>query len=323
MNQSRIAEKLGISQSSVSLVLRNPATPRISEKTKERIIQCLKDSNYMTPSGRIRRWNIGYITDTLQNIHQDFFQESLRGIDGEAARNHYNIIMECLHGRSLDLLSDHKVDGLIVRSGKVYEFLQKNNVTLPVVLLNCASPVTSCDSVMPDNRSGIHKAVGYLHSRGTEKIIFISCKSDYSPYSCNYLEREFYFIEACVSRKIEHSIEYVPAPSMPREKITAQIQKLIRQWQQEDPRTIVTVNHYYASLIRQLYPEGKIVAGDNKTEGYAAEQDFPMLIQDAAFMGKTATELLLRRIADPNRQHVRVNCDMDLFIPDKDKNKDN
>ena len=320
MNQSRIAEKLGISQSSVSLVLRNPATTRVSEKTKERIIQCLKDSNYMTPSGRIRRWNIGYVTDTFQNIHQDFFRESLRGIDEESARNHYNLIMECLRGRSLNLLSDDKVDGLIVRSGKVYEFLQKNGVTLPIVLLNCASPVTRCDSVMPDNRSGMHKVVDHLHAQGAEKILFISCKSDYSPYSCNYQEREFYFIEACSCRNIRYSVEYVPAPSVSPEKITAQIRKLVRKWQKEGtPGNIVTVNHYYACLIRQLYSEAVVIAGDNKSEDSAAGADFPMLIQDAACMGKMATELLLKRIAEPNRRHVRINCDMELFIPEKNK----
>ena len=317
MNQNQIAEKLGISQSSVSLVLRNPATPRVSEKMKKRIIQCLKASRYMTPAGTIRHWNIGYVTDTFQNVHQLFFQESLRGIEEEAARNHYNLIMECLREKQTHLLMSRKVDGVIVRSGKAYEILQKNNLSVPMVMLNCASPITQCDAVMPDNRSGLHKIIRYLHELDIDHVLFVSCKSEYSPYSCNYRERESSFMEACFYRKMKYSIEYVPEPSSSGAKIRDHIQRLVQQWKKDKPQAVVTVNCYYASLIHLLYPEVLLVAGDNKPENSLNHGDFPMLIQDGAYMGKMATELLLKRIAKPTLQHVRINCDMDLFIPEK------
>ena len=220
MTQNEIAEKLGISQSSVSLVLRDPATPRVSEKTKVRIISCLKASRYMTKTGVTRNWNLGYVTDIFQDLHQDFFQESLLGIEKEAARNHYNLITECLRGKSLNLLTNNKADGLIIRSGKAYEILQKNDIAVPVVLLNCTTPIRQCDSVMPDNRSGIYKVIRFLQEQNKKNIVFVSCKPNYSPYSCNYQEREFAFVDACSMLKMNCSVEYVPEPSVSANKLT-------------------------------------------------------------------------------------------------------
>ncbi|MBP5182388.1 MAG: LacI family DNA-binding transcriptional regulator [Lentisphaeria bacterium] len=321
MTQSEIAGKLGISQSSVSLVLRDPATSRVSEKTKARIISSLKASRYMTRSGVTRSWNLGYVTDIFQDLHQDFFQDSLLGIEEEAARNHYNLITECLRGKSLNLLTNNKVDGLIIRSGKAYEILLQNDIAVPVVLLNCATPIRQCDSVMPDNRSGICKVIRFLQGENAKNFVFVSCKPAYSPYSCNYQEREFAFMEACSTLKMHCSVEYVPEPSAPANELAASLRKLVERWKRDKTLILVSVNHYYASLIHELYPEGKIFAGDNKAEKGFESNDFPMLVQDASYMGKTAAELLIKRIAEPSRPFVRINCDMQLFLPGPEKRK--
>jgi len=314
MNQTKIAEKTGVSQSSVSLVLKNPATTRVSEKTKARIIRCLKESSYVNPSGGKRTWNIGCITDPLQDLHQDFFQESLRGIEEETAKNHYNLMMECLRSNDLSLLKNNKVDGLIIRSGKAYEFLQECGTPLPVVLLNCASSITRCDSVMPDNRSGIHKAVRYLAERGKTRIAFLGSSSSYSPYSCNYRERHFSFIEACSVFNMEYLLECVGSGP----GVETQIEGVTGRWKtmKNPPQAVICVNYRFSCIVQQLWQEIEVIAGDSKTDGITAAQDFPVLIQDSAYMGKLATELLLKRIAEPGRQHVRINCDMDLYIPE-------
>ncbi len=320
MNQQEIADRLGISQSTVSLVLKDPGTARVSEKTKNAIIRYLKKFQYMSPAGKKRNWNIGYVSDVFQDLHQDFFQDSLRGIEEEAARQHYNLIMECFRGRELNLVRNSKVDGLIIRSGKACEFLQQKTA-LPMVLLNCASPVTRCDSVMPDNRSGMHKIAQYLSDCGRSKVAFISCRSQYSPFSCNYQERHFSFLEACACSKIECLADFAPEPSLGETGIRERIAALAARWKKmkRPPETVVTVNHFFACMVREVWPETEVIAGDNKVEGGFSRQEFPMLIQDADYMGRMAAELLIKRITEPSRQHVRINCDMDLRIPEDTK----
>ena len=121
MNQTEIAKKLGISQSAVSLVLRDSTTTRVSAAKKAEIINLLKGNVNANSAGCKRTWNIGYLTDPTQDIHSGFFQESLRGIEEECTRCYYNLMLECMRGKNINLLGKNKVDGLIVRSGKVFE----------------------------------------------------------------------------------------------------------------------------------------------------------------------------------------------------------
>ena len=158
MNQCEIAKKLGISQSAVSLVLRDPTTSRVSAEKKELIIHYLKSNSNANASGCKRTWNIGYLTDPTQNIHSEFFQSSLSGTEEEAARCHYNLVLECVRNTTVNLLRKNKVDGIIVRSGKVLEVLKESSSSLPAVLLNCSTDTLQYDVVMPDNRGGCSKS---------------------------------------------------------------------------------------------------------------------------------------------------------------------
>lgn len=316
MNQTDIAAKLGISQSSVSLVLNNPATTRVSEKKKAQIIRLLKESSSLNGAGCKRTWNIGYISDPWQDLHQDFFRESLHGIEEFIADHHYNLMLECLRKNELNLLKRNKVDGLIIRSGKVYELLKSQSVTLPHVLLNCSPEALSCDAVMPDNRGGMFKVVEYLKQKNCRCAAFLGSDSSYSHYSCNYRERQSAFSEACHASGIKLISENISLAVGGNGDFSS-LQELCRQWQNlpEVPDAVVTVNHFYAVLVRRYWRDVTIVAGDNKMEHDFESREFAMLIQDSASMGRCAAELLLKRIAEPGRQLVRINCDMKLLLP--------
>ena len=77
---------------------------------------------------------------------------------------------------------------------------------------------------------------------------------------------------------------------------------------------MVSVNHFYAAVTKKIFPELNVIAGDNKMERGFENETFPMLVQDGFSMGKLAVELLMKRIIDPERKLVRVNCDMDLKL---------
>lgn len=316
MNQTEIARKLGISQSAVSLVLRDPATARVSARKKAQIIRHLKENGSMNQAGQIRTWNIGYITDPLQDIHRDFFQDSLRGIEQVAAANHYNLIFECQRGKELNLLRRGKADGLIIRSGKAFEQLRSAPLPLPVVLLNCSDDSLSCDMVMPDNRGGMFKIVRHLADRGCRKIGFIGSEPDYSPYSCNYRERGNAVAEAAEVMGLQLLREELDLPVGSRET-SSRIGAILEQWEKlpVPPDAVITVNHFYGALVRKLRPGLTVIAGDNKAESGFEDPELAMLIQDPCYMGTLAAELLFKRMAEPGRKHLRINCDMELHLP--------
>ena len=311
MNQCEIAQKLGISQSAVSLVLRDPTTTRVSAEKKELIIHCLKSNANANASGCKRTWNIGYLTDLTQNIHSEFFQSSLHGTEEEAARCHYNLVLECLRSSGINLLRKNKVDGLIVRSGKVLEVLKESQSSLPAVLLNCSTDTLQYDVVMPDNRGGMFKIAAHLAQHGCKNAVFFCSRNAYSPYSCNYQERRNAFGDACgVYGIVPEFIDIdVPVGAVGTEGFIREVLS-----KSQLPDAVVSVNHFYAAVTKKIFPQLVVVAGDNKMERGFEDDTFPMLVQDGFSMGKIAVELLMKRIMDPERKLVRVTCDMDLKI---------
>ena len=319
MNQREIAKATGVSQVAVSLVLRDPATLRVSARKKAQIIKLLKENGSMNRIGRKRTWNLGYVTDPLQDIQSDFFQDSIYGIEQVAADNHYNLILECQRNQELNLLRSHKTDGLIIRSGKAFEHLHTLGTPLPIVLLNCSDDLLSCDMVMPDNRGGMFKIMRHLAGINCRRVGFIGCKPDYSLYSCNYKERKEAIADAAAESGMELYLEELILPVGSPESIQ-RINAILQKWfDQRSPAldAIVTVNHFYAAVVHRLRPEITVIAGDNKMEKGFEDSDVTMLVQDSFYMGTLAAELLLKRIAKPEQKHLRINCDMELRQPDK------
>lgn len=314
MNQSEIAKKLGLSQSAVSLVLNNPATSRVSAARKQLIISLLKQNSLLSPSGCRKSWNLGYVTDLHQDLRHPFYRHSLLGVEETAGGNHYNLIMECFRGRELNLLRKGKVDGLVVRSGPAFEYLQTLPEKIPLVLLNCAMPVLCCDIVMPDNRGAIFKAVSYLAARGVKRVAFLGASPDYSRYSCNYSERWQTFPEACAYYGLTGQAELLkpaPASTDAADAIAAKVSGWLNS--PRPPQAVITVNYLYARLIKAACPGLLTIAGDNNQDGDSAAEDLLVLAQDVHFMGRLAVELLVRRLSDRERPFVRISSAVNLF----------
>ncbi len=307
MTQEEIAKKLGVSQSSVSHVLRDPATNRVSKDVKEKIIGLLKSP---AGSGRHYRrptWNLGYLVDSLQNLNHSFYALALAGIEQQAADEYYNVIVESYRSKEIRMLSERRVDGVIVRSGLAWETLRKKDNELPIVLLNCSQPILNCDMVMPDNRGGMFKALEYLSQHGCRKPLFVGAQPDYSVYSCNYAERRDGFLEAARVYGMETSEICIAGAVSPEsmEAIKRQLEALDHPFD-----AIVAVNHLYAVLAHSIFPNHSVIAGDNKKFPDYSDEGIAVLEMDVLAMGKIAAEMLLKRLHSPKRPFVRINCDM-------------
>ena len=314
MNQREIAQALGVSQVAVSLVLRNPLTTRVSAEKKAKITAALRKNGFCNGSGMKRVWAAGFITDPLQSRRDSFIHEAVCGAEEEFSSSFYNVIFECFRARELTVFKNRQVDGLIVRSGQALEFLLRSRCSLPLVLLNCAHPGAPLDTVMPDNRGGILSLCRHLTERGFKRIGFIGAAPAYSPYSCNYAERFNAYLEFCRDAGVSplwHSCA-LPVGDTPEHR--KEFSGLLAAWKKEagPPDAVIAVNYPYAALLRELAPELAAAAGDNKKlPGQEARVPF-VLEQDPRAMGAFAAELLLRRIADPKRRHVRLDCEVAL-----------
>jgi DNA-binding LacI/PurR family transcriptional regulator len=211
-----------------------------------------------------------------------------------------------------------------VRSGEAFEYLKRHSENLRMVFLNCASPSLICDTVMPDNRGGIFKAVTYLAELGHRNIAFLGAHPKCSPYSCNYLERSHAFNEACESFNLKSETAKITRDVLPDDFTYCKIGEFLRGWLhlKQSPTAVITVNHLYAKMLLRhaielgikVSDELSIIGGDNKAEETLPEASLSTLEQDTMFMGSMAAELLLQRISNPERPKIRMNCDMNLVV---------
>lgn len=119
MSIQKIARLAGVSVATVSRVLNNSDT--VKAKNRERVLQAIKESNYQPNllARQLRTARSKMILVMVSNIANPFCAEVVKGIEEEAEKNGYRILL-CNSGSDLarstsglQLLSGKMVDGII------------------------------------------------------------------------------------------------------------------------------------------------------------------------------------------------------------------
>jgi len=203
-----IAQLAKVSKATVSRVLNN--SPKVTEKTRERVIKAIKESGYY-PSATARRLTtnkaetIGLIIPTPQDktFGNPFYTEILRGFTHQAKVEGYDLLL-FINEHQFNyskLFYDRRVDGLLLvgikRNDKGIVELSKNK--FPYILTGKVD-YKEANYVDADNRGGAYQAVSYLSDLGHKRI--------------GYLGGSFEFIfnqerfEGYLKALKEHNLEY-------------------------------------------------------------------------------------------------------------------
>jgi len=180
-----VAKKAQVSIATVSLVLHDHK--RISEETKLRVNQAIKELNYhpsRLAQGLVNRTtgNIGFIlTDDHFLRSEPFYTIIFLGTEFEARQNNYYILLTTIRSdfkkedRLPRFVLERNVDGLII-AGKVPETLIQslNKYSLPTTFVDFTPPFKfKYSSVLIDNINGGIKATEHLINLGHKNIAFI------------------------------------------------------------------------------------------------------------------------------------------------------
>jgi LacI family transcriptional regulator len=176
-----IADDLGISLITVSKVLRNK--PDVSEQTRERVLQRVKEVNYrpnMLARGLAsgRSYTIGFIVPDL--VHT-FFAELAKGLSGALRKRSYQLILASaeedpsLERDEIDNLLARGVDALLIAScqdtAAGLDALAKGNT--PYVLIDRAMPKLRAHFVGTDDLRAGYIATEHLIQLGRKRIAHI------------------------------------------------------------------------------------------------------------------------------------------------------
>jgi LacI family transcriptional regulator len=183
----QLAEQLNVSISTVSKALHE--SDEISKETIVRVKALAKQLNYQPNKVALslksnKTKTLGVI---IPNILNHFFAKVLYGIEEEATKKGYDIII-CISNesytkelQSLEVLGNGSVDGFII---SIAEETQINNQTqhiesvlqqnLPVVMFDRVSYAVDCDKVIIDDFGAAYEATKHLLNEGRKKIVLLS-----------------------------------------------------------------------------------------------------------------------------------------------------
>ncbi len=184
-----IAEKAHVSPTTVSLVLNPQSKHRISDKTKQRVLEVAKDLGYRPEEKKSQPPQKAMISDiplsiglVISNITNPFFTELARVIEDVASYYGYSIIL-CNTQKSLEkesefleILGRRKVNGVIMapahsRESNLENFLKQN---IPLVFVDRCAEQTEASAVLIDNVKGAYMAVDHLLRLGHARIGIIA-----------------------------------------------------------------------------------------------------------------------------------------------------
>ena len=336
-----VAKQAGVSKSTVSLVINNSSS--VKSKTRQKVTDAIREMGYEpNQSARTlmtKRTNILgvlIIVEHLSSLTFNFDQGSdvfsydiIAGIPQSLLGTGCGLAIErfCISaqkGETPNLLKGGRVDGILVLGGlfdRDFANLLKAS-GLPVVVVH--RDYDLFDSVIPDIEQGVYDATSYLFNTGHRRFCYINCPQIFSTNK----NRRIGFKKALDENKKQVKASWI----VDTEHNTGKggydaIRKVLKCGNKPD--AILVANDTLAlGAMRYLY-ERKIRIPDDVSffsyensilSGYASPALSTIDI-DKERMGKEASEIVLKRLEDPDMQRVSVKIPTKLVLRDSVKKR--
>ena len=301
-----VAEKAGVSISTVSRVLNG--TARVSEENSTKVRRAMDELGYQ-PNASAR----GLVTNTTSTIglvfpklSGPFFSELIRGAEIAASESDYHLLIYGASGemlgadnQTLGMLTT-KADGLILASSGVSRCylrdLQRQN--LPVVVLGEEPSDIPVDSIQPDNVGGATEVVTHLIAHGYRRIAMIKGPETRTHAS----DRELGYRKALQEHGLPCCSELLITGAFSENSGYTAMQQLLQQ--KPIPDAVFAASDQIAiGALAAIYESGLRVPEDIALVGFddieTAQYTQPPLTtvhQDMLGQGQLAVRMLLDRI---------------------------
>jgi DNA-binding LacI/PurR family transcriptional regulator len=319
-----VARQAGVSTATVSRVLNDQ--PNVKLEVRAKVLEAIEALKYR-PSRVARRLRtnsthvIGLIISDIQNL---FFTSVTRGIEDVASRNGYSLIL-CNTDEDLDrervyleVMHDENVAGIILASAsETGHDPELYNSHIPIVALDRLIKDVPLDTVLVDNVGGAKTAVTHLLSIGHRRIGLITgpqhlttgrerqegyeqALKEFGLAIDPALIRRADFRQVAESR--QQALELLTLPQRPTALFTA--------------NTMITLGALTAiqELGLRIPDDIAIAAFDDIPWATLLNPPLTAVPQPTYALGKTAGEMLLARIADPDRPPAQIRLELQLVV---------
>jgi len=317
-----VADAAGVSTATVSRVLANK--PHVRPEVKQRVMEVVRKLNYQPnrAAQSLRSNTSKIIALIVADIENPFFQKVSRAVDDTAQELGYNVIV-CNTDEDpekekgcLELLRVGNLAGAILAPTLVglENFSDIYSLDTPVVMIDRHASNYDVDNVLIDNISSAHRIVTHLIEHGYRRLAGVFGSSTTGR------ARHDGFLKALKDHDIKPLKDLIKFTEAREEDGFKVAMKLLKM--RDRPDAILTSNSLLAAGIllairksRLAVPDDIAFASfDDTTWAKLIEPPLTVIEQPTYEIGRTAAELLIKRIQDPTRSNREVVLKTKLIV---------
>jgi len=317
-----VADAAGVSTATVSRVLANK--PHVRPEVKQRVMEVVRKLNYQPNrvAQSLRSNTSKIIALIVADIENPFFQKVSRAVDDTAQELGYNVIV-CNTDEDpekekgcLELLRVGNLAGAILAPTLVglENFSDIYSLDTPVVMIDRHASNYDVDNVLIDNISSAHRIVTHLIEHGYRRLAGVFGSSTTGR------ARHDGFLKALKDHDIKPLKDLIKFTEAREEDGFKVAMKLLKM--RDRPDAILTSNSLLAAGIllairksRLAVPDDIAFASfDDTTWAKLIEPPLTVIEQPTYEIGRTAAELLIKRIQDPTRSNREVVLKTKLIV---------
>ena len=320
-----VAREAGVSNSTVSRVVNN--SELVKPETREKVLSAMMRLGYVAnqQARSLRGGRSQVIGLLVHEVGNPYIGEIIRGIDEELTANQYEMMLYTTRRRKtkestfVANIARGMADGLIVLlprdPGSYVKTL--NQQQFPFVLIDHPAD-ENAPSVIATNWRGAYNATSYLIELGHRRIGFITGFMEITA-ATNRLEG---YQDALVDHDMDYDARLVYEGDFFQPEGFAGAGHLLDL---PDPPTAIFASSDLAAIgaMDAIRNRGLRIPEDVSVIGFddipQAQHSFPKLTtvrQPLEYMGRVGTQMLLRRIANPNDPVERTEVATELIIRD-------
>jgi LacI family fructose operon transcriptional repressor len=309
-----VARAAGVSTATVSRVLAN--SPHVRPALRERVLKAINELEYRPNliARSLRAQQTRTVGLIVSDIRNPFFTAISRAVEDTAYEQGYSIILcntdedprkESIY---LNVMRDANVAGVILSpTGPTAAGLSELDADFAVVVIDRSIPDADVDMVLLDNVDSAYRLTRHLLDNGYRRIGAICGeRSTTGRERCSGYEQA---LRAYGLQPANELVRFVP-PHI--EAGYAAALKMIDA--AEPPDALLTTNSLLAAGALEAIRERNLripadialVTFDETTWASLVQPPLTLIEQPTYEIGKTATELLLKRVAEPERPPRRV-----------------
>src|ERR1035437_6381494 len=315
-----VAKHAGVSVASVSRVL--SGVPGVSETTRERVMTSVQALDYR-PNLAARRLR-SQRTDTLglivPDIRNPYFTEGSRAVEDVAYANGLRV-MFCNADEDpekenfyLEMMRDENVAGVILSPTLPrLAHYRPADYPFPVVLVDRCESDTDADAVVLDNVDAAQRLVRHLMEIGHQRIVFF-----YGAASATGRQRLEGYQNALASAGLTPITQALKPTT---DEARAVMGHFLERHSQLPDAIVGSSGLILLGLVEALreaklsYPEDVALAGfDDMPWTRVVTPSITVMAQPTYDMGRSAIELLLARIAQPEQAVRRIVLRGELIV---------